>query len=125
MFPISAQEQTDTILGGGKFAPGYERTYWPGCVHGFAVRGDLVGLTSNGLPLAGVLIGIFPEQPSSQSGQGGRVQGQRRVLDQAPVIRGTALLLVQHVREVEKSTKFVQRISGRYITNWSSPTANC
>ncbi|KAI0731391.1 alpha/beta-hydrolase [Earliella scabrosa] len=41
MFPIPAQEQTDAILGGGKFAPGYERTYWPGCVHGFAVRGDL------------------------------------------------------------------------------------
>ena len=42
MFPIPAQEQTDALLGGGKFAPGYERTYWPGCVHGFAVRGDLV-----------------------------------------------------------------------------------
>ncbi|KAI0752511.1 alpha/beta-hydrolase [Daedaleopsis nitida] len=40
-FPISAQEQADAILGGGKFAPGYERTYWPGVVHGFAIRGDL------------------------------------------------------------------------------------
>ena len=43
MFPIAAQEQADAILGGGKFAPGYERTYWPGVAHGFAVRGDLVG----------------------------------------------------------------------------------
>ncbi|KAI0741653.1 alpha/beta-hydrolase [Daedaleopsis nitida] len=41
MFPIPAQEQADAILGGGKFAPGYERTYWPGVSHGFAVRGDL------------------------------------------------------------------------------------
>ncbi|KAI0794115.1 alpha/beta-hydrolase [Fomes fomentarius] len=41
MFPISAQEEADKILGGGKFAPGYERTYWPGCVHGFAVKGDI------------------------------------------------------------------------------------
>lgn len=29
-------------MGDGKFAPGYQRTYWDGCVHGFAVRGDLV-----------------------------------------------------------------------------------
>ncbi|EIW79006.1 dienelactone hydrolase endo-1,3,1,4-beta-D-glucanase [Coniophora puteana RWD-64-598 SS2] len=25
----------------GKFEPGYKREYWPGCTHGFAVRGDL------------------------------------------------------------------------------------
>ncbi|TDL26717.1 alpha/beta-hydrolase [Rickenella mellea] len=31
----------DQLLGGGKFAPGYKRTYWPGCTHGFAVRGDI------------------------------------------------------------------------------------
>ncbi|PIL25176.1 hypothetical protein GSI_13065 [Ganoderma sinense ZZ0214-1] len=41
MFPAEAQKAADDILGDGKFAPGYERTYWPGCVHGFAVRGDL------------------------------------------------------------------------------------
>ncbi|PCH44450.1 alpha/beta-hydrolase [Wolfiporia cocos MD-104 SS10] len=40
-FPKEAQAVTDELLGGGKFAPGYERTYWDGCVHGFAVRGDL------------------------------------------------------------------------------------
>jgi len=40
-FPKEAQEKADEILGGGKFAPGYERTYWDGCTHGFAVRGDL------------------------------------------------------------------------------------
>ncbi len=49
MFPISAQEEADKILGGGKFAPGYERTYWPGCVHGFAVRGDLVSCYDSSL----------------------------------------------------------------------------
>ncbi|KAK7687753.1 hypothetical protein QCA50_008972 [Cerrena zonata] len=36
-----AQAVVDKLLGDGKFAPGYQRTYWNGCVHGFAVRGDL------------------------------------------------------------------------------------
>ncbi|OSD04870.1 alpha/beta-hydrolase [Trametes coccinea BRFM310] len=40
-FPIDAQAKADEILGGGKFAPGYVRTYWEGCTHGFAVRGDI------------------------------------------------------------------------------------
>lgn len=37
-FPISAQEQADEIFKGDA---NYKRTYWPKCVHGFAVRGDL------------------------------------------------------------------------------------
>ena len=41
-FPIESQKVADEIFGDGKFTPGYQRTYWPGCVHGFAVRGDLV-----------------------------------------------------------------------------------
>lgn len=41
-FPLEAQAKADEILGGGKFVPGYERTYWDGCTHGFAVRGDMV-----------------------------------------------------------------------------------
>ncbi|OSX64121.1 hypothetical protein POSPLADRAFT_1045241 [Postia placenta MAD-698-R-SB12] len=40
-FPLEAQASADEVLGGGKFGPGYERTYWEGCTHGFAVRGDL------------------------------------------------------------------------------------
>ena len=40
MFPRELQAQTDAILGDGKFAPGYKQDYWPGCRHGFAVRGD-------------------------------------------------------------------------------------
>ncbi|KAG2063789.1 alpha/beta-hydrolase [Suillus decipiens] len=40
-FPASAQAKADEILGDGKFAPGYKREYFPGCTHGFAVRGDL------------------------------------------------------------------------------------
>ena len=43
-FPPELQAKTDEILKG--FAPGYERTYWDGCVHGFAVRGDIVSCTS-------------------------------------------------------------------------------
>ena len=44
MFPKEAQAIADEILEGGKYAPGYERTYWDGCHHGFAVRGDMVGV---------------------------------------------------------------------------------
>ncbi|TFY54020.1 hypothetical protein EVG20_g9875 [Dentipellis fragilis] len=40
-FPAEKQAKADEVLGGGKFAPGYERKYWPGVVHGFSVRGDL------------------------------------------------------------------------------------
>ena len=42
MWPVESQKVADEVLGGGKFAPGYSQTYWPGCTHGFAVRGDLV-----------------------------------------------------------------------------------
>ncbi|KAF7797496.1 hypothetical protein EIP86_008695 [Pleurotus ostreatoroseus] len=41
-FPSEAQALADEMFGSGKFAPGYERTYWDGCTHGFAVRGDMV-----------------------------------------------------------------------------------
>ncbi|KZW03100.1 alpha/beta-hydrolase [Exidia glandulosa HHB12029] len=41
VFGSEAQEATDRVLGEGKYEPGYERTYWPGCTHGFAVRGDM------------------------------------------------------------------------------------
>ncbi|KZT09837.1 alpha/beta-hydrolase [Laetiporus sulphureus 93-53] len=41
MFPKESQAKADEILGGGKFAPGYVRTYWEGCTHGFSVRGDM------------------------------------------------------------------------------------
>ena len=44
-FPPEFQAKTDEILKG--FAPGYERTYWEGCVHGFAVRGDIVSNPSD------------------------------------------------------------------------------
>ena len=46
-FPQESQASADKILGGGTqenstgTGPKYKRTYWPGCSHGFAVRGDL------------------------------------------------------------------------------------
>ncbi|KAJ3568986.1 hypothetical protein NP233_g5344 [Leucocoprinus birnbaumii] len=40
-FPHEAQAVADELFGQGKFTPGYERAYWEGCTHGFAVRGDL------------------------------------------------------------------------------------
>ena len=41
IYPKESQVIGDEILGGGKFAPGYKREYWPGCRHGFGARGDL------------------------------------------------------------------------------------
>ena len=41
-FPLDAQAKADDLLGDGKYKPGYQRTYWKGCTHGFAVRGDIV-----------------------------------------------------------------------------------
>ncbi|KAF5392187.1 hypothetical protein D9757_001374 [Collybiopsis confluens] len=41
MFPIESQAKADEIFGNEKFAPGYSRKYFPGCKHGFAVRGDM------------------------------------------------------------------------------------
>ena len=43
-FPIESQKIADELLGDGKYSPGYKRTYWDGCTHGFAVRGDIVSL---------------------------------------------------------------------------------
>ena len=41
-FPAEKQAKADAVLGDGKFAPGYLRTYFDGCTHGFSVRGDMV-----------------------------------------------------------------------------------
>jgi len=40
-YPVESQAKGDEILGGGKYKPGYEKIFWPGTTHGFAVRGDL------------------------------------------------------------------------------------
>ncbi|KAF9523366.1 Alpha/Beta hydrolase protein [Crepidotus variabilis] len=40
-FPPEAQAKADELLGEGKFKPGYKREYFPGCSHGFSVRGDI------------------------------------------------------------------------------------
>ncbi|KAF9535069.1 alpha beta-hydrolase [Crepidotus variabilis] len=40
-FSHEAQAKADEILGEGKFEPGYKREYFPGCTHGFSVRGDM------------------------------------------------------------------------------------
>ena len=42
MYPPEKQKIGDDILGGGKTETAtYSRAYFPGCTHGFAVRGDL------------------------------------------------------------------------------------
>ncbi|KAL5492295.1 hypothetical protein ACEPAI_3742 [Sanghuangporus weigelae] len=42
MYPAESQKLGDEILGGGKTeTENYKRAYFPKCVHGFAVRGDL------------------------------------------------------------------------------------
>ncbi|KAF7299461.1 Dienelactone hydrolase endo-1,3,1,4-beta-D-glucanase [Mycena indigotica] len=40
-FPQEWQSIADEKLGAGKYAPGYKRTYWEGCSHGFLTKGDL------------------------------------------------------------------------------------
>ncbi|KAI0053159.1 alpha/beta-hydrolase [Auriscalpium vulgare] len=40
-WPKEKREQAENVLGGGKFVPGFKQDYWPGCEHGYAVRGDL------------------------------------------------------------------------------------
>lgn len=41
-YPPEKQVIGDEILGGGKMETGmYKRAYYPGCTHGFAVRGDM------------------------------------------------------------------------------------
>ena len=42
MYPPEKQKIGDDILGGGSTeTKTYKRAYFPGCTHGFAVRGDL------------------------------------------------------------------------------------
>jgi len=42
MFPLESQAKADEVLGGGsQTSELYRREYFPGCTHGFAVRGDL------------------------------------------------------------------------------------
>jgi len=40
-FGAEAQNQTDAILGNGRYEPGYKRTYYPGASHGFGLRANL------------------------------------------------------------------------------------
>lgn len=42
VYGAEKQKAGDEILGDGKTeGPAYKTTYWPGCAHGFAVRGDV------------------------------------------------------------------------------------
>lgn len=41
LFPPEAFFKAKELFGDGKFAPGYRSEYFEGCVHGFAVRGDM------------------------------------------------------------------------------------
>ena len=80
-FPVEAQATADEMFGGGKFAPGYERTYWPGCTHGFAVRGDLVRLP-NVWSSAQADYMRFAERPEGEGWEGGVIRGHHEVLQQ-------------------------------------------
>lgn len=77
-FPAESQAKADEFLGGGKYKPGYQRTYWPGCTHGFAVRGDMVSywLQMSFLPS----YTLSPVETGNQSRQGGRFQGDGGIL---------------------------------------------
>ena len=75
-FPPSAQKIADEILGDGQFVPGYKRTYWEGCTHGFAVRGDLVSLSYH----IGVVVltrRLFANRATQRSKQGKKVSSEK------------------------------------------------
>ncbi|KAI0046931.1 alpha/beta-hydrolase [Auriscalpium vulgare] len=40
-WPTEKRDKANSVLGGGKFAPGYKEVFFAGTQHGFAVRGDL------------------------------------------------------------------------------------
>ncbi|KAJ7267426.1 Alpha/Beta hydrolase protein [Mycena rebaudengoi] len=40
-FPIESQAMADELLDHGNYKPGYKRTFWEGCSHGFATKGGL------------------------------------------------------------------------------------
>jgi len=41
VFTPAVQAIADMVLGNGKYKPGYNRTFFPGVAHGFAVRANL------------------------------------------------------------------------------------
>lgn len=70
-FPLETQAISDEILGGGAFVPGYERHYWDGCTHGFAVRGDMVSSSYDIVPESlGLMTGI-KTNPKIKAGKEG------------------------------------------------------
>ncbi|SGY84611.1 BQ5605_C009g05707 [Microbotryum silenes-dioicae] len=40
-WPRDQQDKAEEMMGGGRYAPGWKQNYYPGCTHGFAVRGDI------------------------------------------------------------------------------------
>ncbi|SCV74627.1 BQ2448_7656 [Microbotryum intermedium] len=40
-WPRDQQDKAEEMMGGGRYAPGWKQNYFPGCTHGFAVRGDI------------------------------------------------------------------------------------
>ena len=83
-----AQKLADEIFI-GKFTPGYERTYWDGCTHGFAVRGDMVRVICAAIASHIVVAKTaLTEQPQDQGWEGGCVRGDRQVLQQVQRLVG-------------------------------------
>lgn len=83
-FPVEKALATDELLGNGQYKPGYERVHWEGCVHGFAVRGDIVsGRALRVRACDADRSAPFPERPEGEGRQGGRVPVDVRVVPQA------------------------------------------
>ncbi|OJT09849.1 hypothetical protein TRAPUB_13672, partial [Trametes pubescens] len=70
-FGKDAQAKADEILDDGQFAPGYKRTYWEGCTHGSAVRGDIVRALGAGSVARLLTVYPFAERPEDQAGKEG------------------------------------------------------
>jgi dienelactone hydrolase len=90
-FPPEKQKITDELLGYGQYTPGYERAYFAGCTHGFAVRGDLVSARRIQCPVTANVGNA--EQTRGKGRQGGRVQECCPVPAQTPLNMSVPLLV--------------------------------
>ena len=77
-FPAEACAKADEIFGEGRFVPGYERTWWEGCAHGFAVRADLVSRFRSFDSITAKVLSGIPTRTTLKGRRGKRAHSRRR-----------------------------------------------
>jgi hypothetical protein len=79
-FPEEKQAKAHEIF--KSFEPGFKQAYFEGCTHGFAVRGNMVGVFV--LALAEV-VDAAAERSQGQGGEGGLISEHGRVVQKVPL----------------------------------------